>query len=1440
VLGSLLLTGTALALLGDLDVSSVVDADDMGIIASAYGSTNWGAEPSPRWDWRADLNHDDNVDLEDLVLAGRNYGDDFNFHWRRRISNGREGDPERDDPDAQQMVIDSQSRRHIIWCDTTTNFQGGYLYYTQLDAAGNPLVEDRFVGYIAAFPSMDLALGPHNQVHIAWRGNLGSYDQDIVYARLTPEGEFALPPQPVLGGYYHPVIAVDATNHAHLVVADSIYTPNRSYFILDERGNPLLDGVRLNTRIPSGGVDDVQRLVIDGAGTRHFLWHAPDDGEGILVYTRILSNSVIAVNQLTVTHLTEDWDRGTDDYPQLLVDAQGAAHVLWRADGDQGTHVLFWRRINADGTRAAERQIPLVDYTDVVNGAKAAIDAQDQLHVLLDRARYRTSSYDLVYGRLDRDGNLLRPFHTLYADGDDPRQARITIDRDGEAVVTFVEGGEPLYLVSSVPDAAANDVSRADLVVDAAHATLTPNIARVGERAAFTVTIWNAGWVTATDVTVAFTDTTGLADIDPAAIATLPAMSHTVIVRTFDVPTVEATSLVTVGIATGSVTSENTWANNITQVPMGVIPPPRHVDFQVVVEDETYVPGEWSRADPVYGSDLRLASTDVSHQRIVTSAGHVERFLDVPLDMQADAPHTTVYTLTMSKPGYATVRQVITAARNPSDIYRTVLTPTSPIYLYTNRWGAIKGSVLSGTTPLTDVQVTLTSGERVTTTETGAGGIFTFTQVPSGTYEVETLRVGHDPTTGTVQVRTVQIAQPEIVMPPTTRGLVRGTVSNDLGHPYRGATVKLLGDGGQIDAATTDADGRYELAVDDVGAYGSFTLEAYETYAQDYGPQSVALVAGLPTAHDFTLPWDAVQGKVTTRRRIVSWTFKQTWMKVTLDDSPIGSLVTWALDKVNKIPSFEIKGSWCEYYADLELAYTEADGKKWPDELVLGLKNGRYTYGQEASVDETGGPFVFDAADVHQYAGARTAERVDRIELVERDSAGTVVASTVIDDQARYSGSAEGADNAWTFDVSGVGEVADWSSAEVRIYLRVGRYDESPDPWDDHWEPWHPMVVAESFGGAGSAAGADLQVIVWDLSTNDVAVEPAMVDYPTEFTLSAAREGAGAGRAALRPASTPQPAAALINNHEVSVTLPAGGQAQVGVPYTVTLRLGRAGDRPINGVAFNLAYNYDPSALDRFFLLDVNGAPDLAGPYGTYKVHNPLASFNRISEITDTAVVRLGGDRGLKRGDMVRITFLPLTSDEDASYDNSLYLKGVRVADTEGRQFSPDYRKITYVPIEASEAEAALVDPDIGGGLASTVGLTTSVRVPPDVLTETVALVYGPLDDPGSPLPATLRFAGRAFRLDAYQAGSAVPTPLTVSPPLTVTVSYSPTATADLDPARFVLWTWNAAHARWEDASCGPVHVDLEAHAISVPVCHLSEFALVERVHTLYLPLVLR
>jgi hypothetical protein len=1166
----------------------------------------------------------------------------------------------------------------------------------------------------------------------------------------------------------------------------------------------------------------------------------------MLVYTRILSNSVLAVNQRTVTHLSENWNRGSS-YPQLLADSQGAAHILWRANDAGGTQRLFWRRINADGTLSAERQIPLGDYTDVVNGVKAAIDAQDQLHVLLDRARYRTSSYDLAYGRLDRAGDLLRPFHTLYTDGDDPRRARITVDQNGEALVTFVEGGQPLYLLSSVPDGAANDTSRADLVLDAAHATITPPIARVDETATLTVTVWNGGWDTATDVTVTVTDTTGQVDIAPATIAALPAMSHTVIARTFDVPNVEAASLVTVGITAGAATPETTLDNNTAQVTMGIVPPATHADFLSAVLDETDAPDHPERATYVYRGDLTLAGPTLTATRRISATG-VDGWFDVPLDLEADPPYTAVYTLTYSAPGrYATISETLRMARDPADPYRVVMTPTAPVELFTNRWGEIHGTVVSGTTPLAGVGVALddgSAGGRQATTD--ASGSFTYTRVPSGTYALEALHAGNAPAADAVTVRTGEVAGPQLDMPATTRGIVRGTVSNDLGQPFSGATVELWADSAKLDSAQTGADGRYQLEVADAAAHTSYTIKASGPETEDYVQAIGGLTPGWPETHSFTLPWTETVDTARASGRMVSWIQEESWNSLSLDGIPVGDFVGTALEGVagwfdaeSEGPSsYDVRVWWGEYFADLGLNYNEVGSETHVvQNLSLGLYNGRFNWylvtGDGFSV---GGPYAIDATPPFaEHGGSRTNVRVDRVELVRMDG-NEVVETYWYDDGTVYSGADDAAGGATQY---GIGEAVDWSAAAVRIYVRVGQYDES---YFDvgNWKVWRPPVPVMSLSGASSGMGADYQCLTWDVSSGDVAVDYAWTSYPTlHGTSTTASPNDARVAAAEQPKAAVRPAAELATSHRVSVTLPAGAPARVGEPYTVALRLGGAEERPIYGVQFDVEYNYDSAAPDRLFLLDITGAPDLAGPYGTYAVHNPLAGFNRVSEITDTAVVRLGGDVGLSEGDLVQIAFLPLSPDADAHSD--LYLTGVEVADTEGRQFSPDYGYYTSVPIEAGAASVTVVDPEAGGDMTSTTGLTTSVQVPPDAVTETVALVYEPLDDPGHPIPATLRFAGRAFSLQAYTAGSVAPG-ITFDSPILVTVHYDEAAVkaAGLDESVLTLRRWNAATGLWEDAACGTYVRNETEDWLRAPVCHLSDFGLFEQRLTVFLPLVTR
>lgn len=165
---------------------------------------------------------------------------------------------------------------------------------------------------------------------------------------------------------------------------------------------------------------------------------------------------------------------------------------------------------------------------------------------------------------------------------------------------------------------------------------------------------------------------------------------------------------------------------------------------------------------------------------------------------------------------------MLTATRDLTNPYRVNVTPAE-INLYINQWGTIQGTVLSGTVPLSQTRVTLDTGAVVTTTASGA---FTFTKVVSGNHTLEAIHAGNLPTTATVAVRTGETATPSIVMPPTTKGWVRGTVWNDWGQPFAGATVELWAGSTQLASTTTGNDGRYALEVANAGAYASYQVKA--------------------------------------------------------------------------------------------------------------------------------------------------------------------------------------------------------------------------------------------------------------------------------------------------------------------------------------------------------------------------------------------------------------------------------------------------------------------------------------------------------------------------------------------------------------------------------------------------------------------------------------
>jgi len=1226
------LAGITLALVGDLNIDGVVDDADMSIVANAYGSR--ASPPSPNWDWRADINRDGEVDLADLTIAGRNYGDTFNFHWPRRISNGRTADPASTNVGWIDAVADSRGHVHVVWQESA-----GPLYYTQLDAAGNTVVEDVLLDTDGYEPRV--AVDAQDNVHIVWERGV-SMTPYCHYTRLDAQGRTVVSPTLFARNQcYRTAIATDEYGHPHILHP---YSGRLWYTILDDRGRPLVADVRMNTVITSDVSGYSPAIAVDRQGNRHVLWYADTPGPGYdLVYTRLISGGLPSPNQITVTRVFTNIDTSQSHRLVIRTDSQGAAHVIWK-DCRPGC-AYYWRRINPDGSLTAERLIATEGAGGYEQVLDFVIDASDHIHlVALDDETFP----DIRYARLDRDGNPLVTFRKVaFRDAFHPVLA---LGPDGQAMLLYVQyagpySTNPLMVKSTVPDAAANDTTRADLVLDAAHIWASPRIARINDTATVTVTVANGGWVTATNVVVSFTETVSHTAIPPATIAALPPFSRTTVVRTFAIPDLEDNSLLPIRVSASTATPETTLTNNAVTTTLAILPPAKTVDLAVAVFDETYAPTDRSMAAHLIGSQLRLATLPpVSHSALITSTNAYNYFIGVPLNTANPPAMTTTMVITLTAPGFSTATQVVTATRDVANPYRVLVTPAE-IKLYVNQWGDIQGTVLSGTTPLSMTTVTLDSGAVVTTS---VSGTFTFTKVVSGNHTVEAIHAGNLPTTATVSVRTGQVAAPSITMPPTTKGWVRGTVWNDWGQPFAGATVELWADGAKRAGTTTGNDGRYVLEVANAGAYSSYQIRASASGCKPYSSGTFSLTPGIPRQHDFTLEWNVTSARLQQSGEVVSWHQEESWNRPDYDGSPIAWLWEQAVQEIQEeleLYSYGVDVWWGKYRYALGLNYSEAGGVKTVEGLGVRLNNGPlYSYNVQGSGYEAG------MSDID-----RTNLRVDRVDLVEVDGAGNVTGGPYWASTAQwYANQPDGSATVRSYTVDAT--PANWSNAAIRIFLRVGKYDPSR-PDTAYWAPWYPPVPVASLNGSGSAAGADYQCILWRLGSNSVEVIQSAPYYASAVSVG----GLGLeGEPAAVEAAGVAPQASVI----VSLTFPVAPPAYVGTPFAVDVSVSGATAKPVYGVEFDLRFN--PSHLR---VRSVQGAPDFLGPYGAWVVLTPtLSVINASGRLTDTAVVRLAAPAGLTEGRLVRITFTPLVSVTNTTLD----LSGVYLSDEHGHVYYPD------------------------------------------------------------------------------------------------------------------------------------------------------------------------
>ena len=207
--------------------------------------------------------------------------------------------------DQADIAIDSQGNVHIVWKGDIGS-PAPHIYYTMLSPTGQTLIDDTQISngeaYDRSLPS--IAIDSQDRVHVVWQDNASSYwSSQIVHECLDP----------------------------HLHARDGSVGDDASMVIVDDH------------TISSGSNTSKQpHLAIDGLDRLHVIWSVMSgEADYDIVYARYDVSGVVSLAEQSI---------GNINYESAMdVDSQGNVHVVWtRYDQTFWSSQIYYAMVDGD------------------------------------------------------------------------------------------------------------------------------------------------------------------------------------------------------------------------------------------------------------------------------------------------------------------------------------------------------------------------------------------------------------------------------------------------------------------------------------------------------------------------------------------------------------------------------------------------------------------------------------------------------------------------------------------------------------------------------------------------------------------------------------------------------------------------------------------------------------------------------------------------------------------------------------------------------------------------------------------------------------------------------------------------------------------------------------------------------------------------------------
>lgn len=239
------------------------------------------------------------------------------------------------------IAIDSSNGLHVVWMDETPGNRE--IYYKRSTDAGTTWTTKRLTFNTGDSNEPAIAAYPSDYFHVVWHDD--SPGNNEIYYKRSSIGGSTKPTKRLTfssGDSTVPAVAVDSTNHIHVVWEDD--TPGNLeifYIMSTDGGTSWTTTTRLTN---NSGVSEHPSIAVDSNNHIHVVWEDWTPGDGEIYYKKSTDAGATWVSTKRLT-----WNSGTTVRPALAVDSNSGVHVVWQ-DSSPLNYEIFYRRSTDGGT----------------------------------------------------------------------------------------------------------------------------------------------------------------------------------------------------------------------------------------------------------------------------------------------------------------------------------------------------------------------------------------------------------------------------------------------------------------------------------------------------------------------------------------------------------------------------------------------------------------------------------------------------------------------------------------------------------------------------------------------------------------------------------------------------------------------------------------------------------------------------------------------------------------------------------------------------------------------------------------------------------------------------------------------------------------------------------------------------------------------------------